>query len=89
MRGSSKIQLDENTVNILLKEFVSNDDTRASFQNGHIVIDKQGLKISLTQLPLKQTKLQLQSKFATLNVELADFRLEPTQVCLDLDIGLS
>jgi hypothetical protein len=89
MQGSSKIQLDKNTMNILLKEFASKDGTNVSYQNGHLVVDTDGLQLTVESLPLKQTKLRVDGKFGTVNVELTDFRLEEAQVSLDLDIAVS
>ena len=88
MQGKSKIQLDTNTVNILLKEFASAEGTDVSYANGHIVVNKDGLKLTLTDLPLKQTKLKVDGSFGTVNVELADFRLDPSEIALDVDISL-
>lgn len=88
MQGKSKIQLDTNTVNILLKEFASVEGTEVCYQDGNIVVDKSGMKLTLTELPLKQTKLRVDGAFGTVNVELADFKLGNEEVSLDLDISM-
>lgn len=88
MDGLTKIQVDKNTLNILLKEFASNDETQMSFEDGQIVVDKAGLKLTVKELPLKNTKLSLNGKFGVVNLELADFKLEESQLSLDIDVGL-
>lgn len=88
MPGTSKIQLDKNTVNILLKEFASKDGAEVLYENGHIVVNKDGLKLTVTELPLKSTKLQLDGKSGKVNLELSDFKLEESQISLDLSIDL-
>lgn len=88
MQGKSKIELDSNAVNILLKEFASKDGTYVSYQGGLIQVDREGLRIRVTELPLKETKLQMQGSFGTVNLELSDFKLEPNSITLDLDIGV-
>ena len=88
MRGKSKIELDANAVNILLREFASQDGTYVSYQGGLIQVDRQGLRIRVTELPLSETKMQLQGAFGTVDLELSEVKLEPDAVKLDLDIGM-
>lgn len=89
MSGTSKIQIDKDTVNLLLKEFASKDGTEVNFENGQIVVTKGSLKMAVTQLPLKSTRLEVQGKSGKVKLELTDFKLEESQLSLDLDIGLA
>lgn len=88
MDGTSKIQLDKNTVNILLKEFASKDGTKVEYENGQIVVDQAGLKLTVTELPLKNTKIRLDGKFGTVRLELADFKLANDEISLNINVGL-
>jgi hypothetical protein len=88
MDGTSKLQLDKNTVNILLKEFASKDGTEVHYENGQIVVDQSGLKLTVTDLPLKNTKLKLDGKFGTVRLELADFNLSNDEVYVSVNVGL-
>lgn len=89
MKGTSKIQMDKDTVNLLLKEFASKDGTEISFENGQIVVSKGSLRMAVTQLPLKSTRLEVHGRSGRVKLELADFKLEESQLSLDLDVGLA
>lgn len=88
MDGTSKIELDKNTMNILLQEFASRDGVKVRYENGKIVVNQAGLKLTVTELPLKHTKLRLDGRFGTVNLELADLLLESERVSLSIDVGL-
>lgn len=89
MAGTSKIQMDKDTVNLLLKEFAGKDGADICFENGQILVTKGSLKMAVTQLPLKSTRMEVQGKSGKVKLELTDFRLEESQVSLDLHIGLA
>ena len=86
--GTAKIQLDSNTVNILLKEFAGKDGAQLSYQNGQLVVEQSGMKLTVTELPLKDTKIKLDGKFGTVRLELADFRLQDEEISLNINVGL-
>jgi len=86
--GTAKIQLDSNTVNILLKEFAGKDGAQLSYQNSQLVVEQSGMKLTVTELPLKDTKIKLDGKFGTVRLELADFRLQDEEISLNINVGL-
>lgn len=86
--GTAKIQLDSNAVNILLKEFASKDGTEVTYKDGQIQVQRPGLKLSVTQLPLDDTRLRLDGTFGTVKLQLANFKLEEHQVSLKLNVSL-
>ena len=88
MQGKTRIQFDKDTLNILLGEFASNDTTKVRYENGNFVVDKAGLNVKLTQLPLKDTKLEIKRNSKLVSVALAGFFLEENQVSLDIDVKL-
>lgn len=86
--GKSHIQLDRSTVNILLREFASKDGSQFSYQDGQFVLEQGPLKVSVTELPLKDTKLRVEGKFGTVRLELTDFQLNAEDLRLDLQVGM-
>ena len=86
--GTAKLQLDSNAVNILLKEFASKDGTDVAYRNGQIVVEQAGMKLTVTELPLKDTKLKLDGKFGTVKLELAEFQLKDDEIALNINVGL-
>lgn len=86
--GRTKIQLDQTTMNIILREFASSEDMALSYEGGEIVVDKGAVKLSVCHLPLKDTQLKVDGKFGVVHLGVADFRLEASQVELDLEVGL-
>lgn len=86
--GKTKIQMDQTTLNVILKEFASNDDMALSYEGGQLIVDKAGMKLSVSRLPLKDTQLKLDGKFGVVHVGVADFKLGEAQVDVELDVGL-
>ena len=86
MRGSSKVELDKETVNILLKEFASKPDSEVTFENGRLFAHLSGLKVEITNLPLNSTKLNLEGSFGKVDVELSDFLMEANGVKMNFEI---
>ena len=86
--GTAKIHLDANTVNILLKEFAGKDGAQLSYKNSQLVVEQSGMKLTVTELPLKDTKIKLDGKFGTVRLELADFRLQDEEISLNINVGL-
>ncbi len=86
--GNTRIQMDKSTLNILLKEFVIKDDITLSYEGGEVVMDKGGLRVSLRHLPLKGTQFKVDGKFGAVYLDVADFKLEESQLELDLEVGV-
>lgn len=87
--GKSKIQLDKDTVNILLSEFASRDGMELSYDEGRLLVDQGSLKVTVSALPLKDAQFQVAyTGYGTVNFGIEDFRLQPGQVEVDLNVGL-
>ncbi|MGE0494151.1 MAG: hypothetical protein AB7S38_33380 [Vulcanimicrobiota bacterium] len=87
--GRGKISLDKDTVNILLSEFANRDGMTLSYQDGRLLVDQGTVKVRVTHLPLKSTRLELDVVGqGSVTLEVDDCRLETESVELDLTIGL-
>lgn len=88
MDGKSRIEIDKTTLNIILEEFASNAERKVNYDQGEFTVNQGGLKVSLTHLPLKDTMLNVKGKFGTVNIGVADFKLEDSKVAVDFQVGL-
>ncbi|MCA9795251.1 MAG: hypothetical protein KC910_25755 [Candidatus Eremiobacteraeota bacterium] len=87
--GKGKISLDKDTINILLAEFANRDGMTFSYHEGRLLVDQGSVKVTVTHLPLKSTRLELDVVGqGAVTLEVDDCRLETESVDLDLTVGL-
>ena len=87
--GKSKIQLDKDTVNILLREFASREGMSLSYGDGRLLVDQGALKVSVNALPLKDASFDVAYEgYGTVRFGVDDLRLKENEVELDLSVGI-
>ena len=87
--GKAKLSLDKRAVNLLLRELTGKrEDLKLSYENGHFVLDKAGLKLTLTEVPLQNTKLKLDGLTETVRLELTQARFTDEELSVDLGVRL-